>query len=84
MFLLFVSQDEREKSFLKLANLERNLSKTPGTFDVEPEYRQPQVQLILNSFLASIELLPFVDILTTCFTPANIQSVNINPLKVTF
>lgn len=52
------------------ANLEGNFSETTSTFDVEPENRQSQVQLILNGFLACIEFLPFVDIFTTCFTPA--------------
>ena len=56
-----------------ITHLKRNLSKTSSTFDVETEDGQSHVQLILNRLFACIELLPLVDVLATCFTPANNQ-----------
>lgn len=53
----------------KYTHLKCNLSKTPGTFDVETENGQTHVQLILNSLFTCIELLSLVDVLATCFTP---------------
>lgn len=68
---------------IKYSHLKRNLSETPGTFDVETEDGKSHVQLILNSLFACIELLPLVDVLATCFTPADNQIGNTDKSTVT-
>lgn len=64
-------------------HLKSNLSKTPSTFDVEAENGQSHIQLVLNGLFACIELLPLVDVLATCFTPANNQRGNADHATVT-
>lgn len=75
LFLSHFNRYHRDQS-IKYSHLKCNLSKTSSTFDVETEYGQSHVQLILNSLFAGIELLPLVDVLATCFTPANNQRGN--------
>lgn len=64
-------------------HLKSNLSKTPSTFDVEAEDGQSHVQLVLNGLFACVELLPLVDVLATCFTPADNQRGNADHATVT-
>lgn len=59
---------------MKYSHLKCNLSKASGTFDVETEDGKSHVQLIHNGLFACVELLPLVDVFSTCFTPANNQS----------
>lgn len=50
--------------------LEGDLSQAARALDIEAEDRQAQVGLVLDCFLACIELLPLVDVFSTCLTPA--------------
>lgn len=56
--------------------LKCDLSQTSGAFNVESEDGKPKVKLILNGLLTSVELLAFVNVLATRFTPANHQELS--------
>lgn len=53
----------------QMSYLKCDFCQTSGAFNIKAEDGQPQIQLILYRLFASIKLLPFVYILSTCLTP---------------